>query len=189
MMPAFVAESRPDRLFLAALPGAREAERIAALAGRLKRARRLEGRLIRREHLHVTLLYLGSWHGLPQGIVARARAAAAAVKVPPFAVAFDRTASFHGRTAQHPFVLLGGDGVGALKAFRAGLGAAMAKAGLGPRVPGAYTPHVTLLYDACFVEEAPIEPIAWTVGEFVLVHSLYGRSRHIPLARWPLRAD
>ena len=48
------------------------------------------------------------------------------------------------------------------------------------------TPHVTLLYDDVLVEERAVEPIRWTVREFVLVHSLLGQTRHVPLARWPL---
>jgi 2'-5' RNA ligase len=31
-----------------------------------------------------------------------------------------------------------------------------------------------------------IEPIRWTVRDFVLVHSLRGRTMHIPLERWRL---
>jgi 2'-5' RNA ligase len=31
-----------------------------------------------------------------------------------------------------------------------------------------------------------VAPIAWRAREFVLVHSLLGQTRHIPLARWPL---
>jgi len=46
-----------------------------------------------------------------------------------------------------------------------------------------FTPHVTLLYDPRSVEEHPIEPISWTVSEFVLIHSMQG---HAHLARWPL---
>jgi 2'-5' RNA ligase len=34
------------------------------------------------------------------------------------------------------------------------------------------------------VEEYPIDPICWTVNEFVLIHSMHG---HVHLARWPLR--
>ena len=48
-----------------------------------------------------------------------------------------------------------------------------------------FTPHVTLLYDAHGVEEYPIEPISWTVKEFVLIRSLKG---HVHLARWSLEA-
>jgi len=45
---------------------------------------------------------------------------------------------------------------------------------------------VTLLYDDVLVQERAVEPIRWTVSEFVLVHSLLGQTRHIPLARWSL---
>ena len=48
----------------------------------------------------------------------------------------------------------------------------------------AFMPHVTLLYAERSVEEHPIEPIRWTVNEFVLIHSMHG---HVHLARWPLR--
>jgi 2'-5' RNA ligase len=71
-----------------------------------------------------------------------------------------------------------------LIAFQQALGAAMLRAGLRP--DRSFTPHVTLLYDDALVTETPIEPIRWTVGELVLVHSLLGQTRHIPLARWPL---
>jgi 2'-5' RNA ligase len=46
---------------------------------------------------------------------------------------------------------------------------------------------MTLLYDSRVVRERPIEPIRIDVQDFVLVHSLVGRRRHIELARWPLR--
>ena len=48
-----------------------------------------------------------------------------------------------------------------------------------------FTPHVTLLYGARGVEEHPIEPICWTVSEFVLIRS---RKGHDYLARWSLQA-
>jgi len=63
-------------------------------------------------------------------------------------------------------------------------GGALAKAGVGARQS---TPHLTLLYDARRVDEQPIDPIRWTVREFVLVHSLLGQTRYIPLGKWPLR--
>ena len=33
----------------------------------------------------------------------------------------------------------------------------------------------------------PVDPVGWTVREFVLVRSLLGLTMHIPLARWKLR--
>jgi RNA 2',3'-cyclic 3'-phosphodiesterase len=64
---------------------------------------------------------------------------------------------------------------------------AMTNAGLGRLVDTAYTPHVTLLRDDHLVDEHPISPIAWWVREFVLVHSLLGRTQYKILARFPLQ--
>ena len=36
------------------------------------------------------------------------------------------------------------------------------------------------------IEEHPIEPVRWTVRDVVLVHSLLGQGRYIPLERWQL---
>jgi 2'-5' RNA ligase len=62
----------------------------------------------------------------------------------------------------------------------------MGWAGLGRLVESSITPHVTLFYNEEGPETFPIEPVTWTVGEVVLVHSLIGRATHVPLARFPL---
>jgi 2'-5' RNA ligase len=64
----------------------------------------------------------------------------------------------------------------------------MAKAGLGCPVRH-YTPHVTLLYGDHLVADRRVATVSWPVYEFVLVHSLLGRSRYNVLARFPLRAQ
>ncbi len=101
----------------------------------------------------------------------------------PFEVSFDRTASFRGRPGNRPFVLIGEKGLRRLQSFRQMLGAAITRRGLRQLANTNFTPHVTLLYDARSVDEYPIEPIGWTVTEFVLVRSLNG---HEHLVRWPL---
>ena len=185
-LPGFEAKLRPtDRLFFAIAPTPNAAASITRQAGLLCDEYGLKGRLLAIGRLHVTLGHLGDYLGLPQDIVAAAMATAASVRMAPFDVAFDRAASFRGRPRNRPFVLLGDDGVAALTAFQQTLGTALEKAGLG-RANSRYTPHVTLLYDNRFVPVRAIEPIGWTVREFVLVHSLLGRTRHVPLARWPL---
>jgi 2'-5' RNA ligase len=105
------------------------------------------------------------------------------VRTEPFEVSFDRTASFRGRLGNRPFVLIGEKGLHRLQSFRQMLGAAMTRRGLRRLANTNFTPHVTLLYDARSVDEYPIEPIGWTVAEFVLVRSLNG---HKHLVRWPL---
>jgi RNA 2',3'-cyclic 3'-phosphodiesterase len=175
------AASDSARLFLAAVPNAGTAERIHRLAGVLKRAHKFDGRLIPPERLHLSLFFLG---GLPERQIHAAREAAADVRAEPFEVSFDRTASFRGRPGNRPFVLIGEVGLGRLQSFRRMLGAALTRKGLRRVASSYFTPHVTLLYDARSVEEHPIEPILWTVTEFVLVRS---RKGHDHLARWSLR--
>jgi len=181
------AGSPRDRLFLAVVPDADTAARVYQRAEVIRRARKLEGDLIRPEHLHATLFFLGERDALPGHIITRATEAAAAVKMPPFEVSFDRTVSFSGGRHNHPFVLLGSAGVERLKTFRQMLGASMMRNGLRHLVRASFMPHVTLLFDKQNVDEQPTEPISWIVREFVLIRSLYRRTTHIHEARWPLR--
>jgi len=167
-------------LFLAAVPDAGTAERIHQLASALKRVHRFDGRLIAPERLHISLFALG---GLPEGQHCAAWEAAMEVRTAPFQVWFDRTASFRGRPGNHPFVLIGEQGLRGLQSFRQMFCAALARKGMRRLANTNFTPHVTLLYDARDVDEYPIEPIGWTVKEFVLIRSLNG---HEHLVRWPL---
>lgn len=175
-----------DRLFFAIFPDMDAAERIAQLAWHLRNEHGLKGKPFATERFHVTLHHLGDYVGLPHGDVGRAVDAAAAVVMPPFEVTFDRTASFLGRPRNRPFVLRGGDGLAALMAFQQVLSTQLKKIGVGDSRMKAYTPHVTLLYDDFTVAEHAVETISWSARECVLVHSMLGRARHVPLARWPL---
>jgi 2'-5' RNA ligase len=175
-----VASSSSARLFLAVVPDAATAERIHQLAAVLKRAHHFDGKLIAAERLHISLFALG---GLNEGQLRAAWEAAMDVRTEPFEVSFDRTASFRGQPGNCPFVLVGEQGLHRLQAFRQMLGAAMTRRGLRRVASTNFTPHVTLLYDARSIGEYPIEPIGWTVKEFVLVRSLNG---HEHLVRWPL---
>jgi RNA 2',3'-cyclic 3'-phosphodiesterase len=168
------------RLFFAVVPDADASARIFQLAGALKRAHKFPGKLIAPERLHVSLFFLGE---IDEQLVRIASDAAAEVRALPFDIWLDRSASFRGRPGNRAFVLIGEDGVQELRSFRRTLGAALAKRGLKRLAKRDFTPHVTLLYAERRVEEYPIEPIRWTVNEFVLVHSIGGH-RHI--ARWPL---
>ena len=180
-MDKFAISSRA-RLFLAAIPDAATAERIHGLAGVLKRAHRFNGKLIAPERLHVSLFSL---NGLPDRQLYAACEAATELRTEPFEVSFDRTASFRGRPGNRPFVMIGENGLRHLEQFRRMLGAALTQRGLRRAANTNFTPHVTLLYDARCADEHPIQPIFWTVTEFVLIHSMKG---HDYLARWPLQA-
>jgi len=174
-----------DRLFLATFPDPATAAAIRQRAEDLQASHGLSGRPLSVERFHVTLHHLGDHAGLRRDIVARATEAAEAVTAAPFEVTFDRVASFN-NGGNNPFVLQGGEGLAALKAFQSDLGLALARAGLGRLADRAFTPHVTLLYDRQLVAERAIEPVTWWVDGFTLIHSLLGRTEHVPLGRWSL---
>jgi 2'-5' RNA ligase len=178
-----------DRLFFAIFPDGDTAARIARLSQGLRDRNGLSGRPLATDRFHITLRLIGDFTGgLPEPIVAAASDAAAGIAAAPFEVAFDYALSFTGKPGNLPFVLRGGEGLMALMEFQRGLIGALARAGFnfGPSALN-FTPHVTLLYDSLSVAQQAIEPIAWTATEFVLVRSLLGQTRHIPLERWPLR--
>jgi 2'-5' RNA ligase len=179
--------SQKDRIFFAALPDADTAARITTLAQTLKADNGFTGTLILPEHLHVTLFHLGDWHELPLEIVRIASDAAAQVAATPFEVTFKRVESFRNRTEIYPFVLSGD--AAQWRTLRDALGAALKKAGLGGAVHAEddFKPHVTLLRDAKRAKPSAVAPVTWTVRDFVLIHSLLGKTTHIHLARWPLR--
>jgi 2'-5' RNA ligase len=172
-------------LFFAVFPDYPAKARIHCLAKAVKCAHRFDGKLTEPDRLHATLFFLGD--SALDRIVRMACETARELRMPPFDVSFDRIASFRGGVKGHPFVLLGDDGLIRLKQFRQALGAAMTRNGLRRMATTDFNPHVTLLYDRRNVEEHPIEPVSWTVGEFVLVHSF--DKKHEYLARWALRVE
>jgi len=180
-MDRFASCSR-SRLFFAMLPDPVAAERIHRLASVLKRAHRLNGKPIAPDRLHVSLFSLT---GLPDRQICAACDAASELRTGPFEVSFDRTASFRSGAGNRPFVLIGEQGLRRLQSFRQMLGVTLTRRGLRRLANTNFTPHVTLLYDARSVDEYPVEPVVWTVAEFVLVHS---RNGHQHLERWCLPA-
>ncbi len=182
----FAAPPVTDRLFFAIFPDAATASGIAELANQLREGGRLSGRPLGAERFHITLHHLGDHAGVRRDIVAMAQEAAEAMTTAPFEVTFDRAASFH-NGGNNPYVLQGGEGLDALRAFQGDLGLAMARTGLARLVDKNFTPHVTMLYDRSLVAEEPVAPVRWTVGGFTLIHSLLGRTEHVSLGSWTLR--
>lgn len=173
-----------DRLFFALFPDAPTAARIVEQAMALRSRHGMTAQVQDAARMHITLQHLGDFAGVPQHIVQSASTAAASVANAPFEVTFDRAVSFGGNPKALPYVLLGAENA-ALQTFNKTLAAAMAKALLPP--DKTFTPHVTMLRDRVAAPETSIAPITWTVREFVLIHSLLGQTRHIPLARWTLK--
>jgi RNA 2',3'-cyclic 3'-phosphodiesterase len=107
-----------ERLYLAILPDITARTKIETVADKEIQDHRLAAKPVKPEHLHVTLCWIDDFPGgLPENIIARTKEAAARVLHPKLDVVFDRIASFR-NGEDKPLVLLGGDGLDALKAFR-----------------------------------------------------------------------
>ncbi|CAM2192894.1 RNA 2',3'-cyclic 3'-phosphodiesterase [Paraburkholderia kururiensis] len=179
-----------DRLLFLLRPDAQAAARVAALVQRLFTGhgqRGLAGVPVPVPLLHVTLHELGVYAGVPNDVVARASAAATAVSMRQFNVSFDAATRFSPEQPRHPFVLTGGEGVIGCALLHEALGTALRDVGFRVGSASGYTPHLTLARGDNGASDFPVEPpIAWTVSEFLLVHSLIGQRRHVVLGRWRL---
>lgn len=148
----------------------------------------LRGSPIRPDRLHITLIHVGDYAGsLPQSVVAAILSAMDGLSEAAFDLALDRAGSFAGAPGKHPYVLLGGEGVEALVAFRDRLFRALLRAGVRTLSREAFTPHMTLTYGDRQLPERAIEPVGWRAQDFLLIHSEVGRSTYHTLGRWPLR--
>lgn len=177
--------SQKERIFFACVPGEQTAARVHSLAGDIKRNKSLQANLILPEHLHVTLFHLGDWQSLPEEIVNVASGAASAINTASFEVIFDRAESFRNSTGVYPFVLT--SDMDPWRKLHEALGNALRDAGLGGATRGDFRPHMTLTYDKQRVKPFSIEPIVCKVRDFVLIHSVLGKTTHIHLGRWFLR--
>jgi RNA 2',3'-cyclic 3'-phosphodiesterase len=178
-------DSQPQRrLFFGIWPDALAGERLTRLMDRLHNDGIMPGRPVETHRLHATLHHLGDFADqIPPSLLPAAGKAAATVKYPPFEVVFDRIGGTRGQ-----LLLRASDGSVPLGHFRQTLSATLIKAGLRRYINPTFAPHVTLSYDFSDAAEMSIEPIAWTVREFVLVESLPGQHRHVEHGRWPVHA-
>lgn len=184
--PGFAPAAATDRLFLAVFPDGETAVQLSELAAVQCARHGLRGKPLAAARFHVTLFHLGDWAGLREDVVNAATRAAARMRAAPFEVTFDRVASFDGRRDKLPFVLRADGGNAALRAFHADLGARLGEEGLRLPATTGFEPHVTLAYDARKVAAESVAPVVWRVEEFVLIHSLLGKTRHLRLGSWVL---
>lgn len=176
------------RLFFALLPDEAARGQLVQAADALKAAHpALRARWVNPARYHATLHFLGDHASLRRDVVDAAVAAANKLRAAPFEWVLREVASFHGR--QPPCVLRGPEVPGPLQQLWQELGHVLVLAGQGRHVERSFTPHVTLAYSfGTLLQAAPIEPLAWRVGEVALVHSVVGQPGYQVLANWPLRA-
>ena len=173
------------RLFFALLPGEAVRGCIERVAKEVVATQHLRARLIRPSRYHATLHFLGDHPMLRNDIVDAAVSAAGRVKCAPFDVVFDTAAGFHGR--EPPCVLRCSQVPPAMQALWDELHRALLLAGLGAHLSRSFTPHVTFAYSrGGLPQAAPIDPIAWKVDGFALLHSVVGGGEYHTLDAWRL---
>lgn len=173
------------RLYFAIQPPPEVAEQALRLLQSLRPAERFTARAMPPARLHVSLNYVGGFGRPPTGIVDKARDVAAAIRLRPFDVSFNRIGTWTSGDPP-PLVLWGDEGVIGVRGLYKALHRAMVGPGMAPRREPPLEPHLTLLRDQAVMPEAFIDPIAWTVREFVLLQSVSGEGRLDVLASVPL---
>ncbi len=187
MSLAGLVEAAPkDRLFLGIFPDQPAQAAIAEVAQRVLREQGLRGQPLHPSRFHVTVHHLGDYPELPPERIDAAMTAMARITTPAWNITLDHVASFRGRR-KHPIVLRCPDVHTGVHALWHESRIQLAAAGFAPWLQHTFTPHITLLYgDRLLSMPIPIEPIAWTVREVVLVHSLLGKTEYRFLGNSPL---
>lgn len=177
-----------ERLFFGLMLPTAPGGEAGQILDQARAAEGLRGSPIRPDRLHITLIHVGDYaNALPGSLTPVLRDAAETLAPAAFDVVLDRVSSFSGAPGRHPLVLLGDEGVQALRAFRNDLLTAVIRHGVKPLSRQEFNPHVTLSYADRRLPERPIRPISWRPDEFLLIHSEVGRSMYHTLGRWPLR--
>lgn len=169
------------RLFFALRPPRRIAHQIAAATPHHAAGARFTPVLA--DRLHVTLDILEDFDGDPEPTIQRMIAAGGAVMLAPFTLTLDQAV-----TSSRSVALRSRRAVRGLADLARTIGDARSKAGLAGRARYRFSPHLTLCYRDGRPSTQAIEPIAWLVDEFFLIHSLLRQTRHRIVGHWPLRA-
>lgn len=174
------------KLYFAIQPPAVVADQALRLLQTLRPAERFVAKPMPPARLHVSLNWIGGFGRPPTGIVGKAREVAGAVALRPFDVSFNHIGTWQSGDGPWPLVLWGDEGAIGVQALYRALHRAMVGPGMAPRREPALEPHLTLLRDHAVMPEAFIDPVTWTVREFVLLQSVQGDGRLDVLDRFPL---
>lgn len=173
---------RMCNVFFAVRPDAQANRQTDRLLQQLRKERVVLGQPVEEDRRHVTLRDIGGFFDqMPRSHFANAKAAAAAVRVEPFQVAFDLLHCAKGQMLLRP-----SGGAPGLEALHRKLNEALIGAGMRRWLTWNFRPHLTLGYDAGALPERYVDPVTWTVRAFVLIESLYGLHRHVERGRWTL---
>lgn len=163
------------RLFFALVPPRRAVDRLAAVRDGLGwRSKVGNGRF------HITLGISEDFSTFDPSLAAALRAMGDCAGGEPLRIVLDRLAGSASSVALRP-----ARAPPALRSLQRGLGEGLRRTGIA-RQAWRFNPHLTLGYRDAAPFGKAVEPIAWEARDFVLIHSVVGRTIHRELARWPL---
>lgn len=179
-----------NRLFFALRLSQTAARQASALTAKWLDQRGVQAKATRPDRLHVTLWKLGDYLNVPDEVVNLALSAGADVEMESFDARFDHA----GSVGEHGGLILTGKGGGMtpLHELRKALASRLRRAQGNHAGNPRFQPHITLIYGGntpwAYVPRQIVEPVEWRVNEFVLIHSLLGKTQHIVLGRWSLQS-
>lgn len=150
----------------------------------LRRRHGLKGALTTAPRLHLPLNFVGKFQGPPtRAVMEKAAGLAEKAAAPSFQVTLNRV-----RTWNDPpsLILTADEGMEGVERLHTAIHKALVSGTMAPRREPELQPHILLLRDKTQTPAAPVEPINWTVGEFVMLDSVQDDGRIDVLGRWPL---
>jgi len=149
--------------------------------------------LVPQSCLHVSLVDIGIKKNLVLrsfgSTIAMATEAAGKLSATSFEVGFDKALSFNAKAKANQskaFVLQMAEGREQVLALCKKLKLCLAMAGVHSDDKAA-TPHMTLARAVRSIPLTDVQPVFWVATRLVLVHSVFGQTRHIALQSWPLQ--
>lgn len=132
--------------------------------------------------LHMSLLCMEEFDEPPAALIEATRMVMAGIHARPIPITLDSSGLFGGR--RH-LALYRAKGNPIVNQFAQMLRHALTRHNLPNVWMADAAPHVTLIYGCGRIEPMPIERnYAWIAGEFMLVYSHYGETRHEEFGRW-----
>ncbi len=165
------------RYFFALLPPAALARRIAHFAAPWFTS----GTPVRAGRLHITMSILPDFPEVPRGLEETLCDVGGNVASASIAVMLDRISAGTRLIALRP-----SRRIAALDALHQQIGVHSRALGMPLRPGYTFSAHLTLGYRDGTPFSRAIPPFTWTATELVLIHSHVGRTKHEPVARWPL---
>ena len=135
-------------VYLAILPDHAARERTATLIRQIVREHGFTHGLQRLDRLHITMLRLGTWHGLPGDLLPRVAAMASRLDWPTLPIRFDRIGNLGRDGGGRYLVLQCADRPEPLHELHRRLVSCATMAGLSPKSSSSgLKPHMTLVYN------------------------------------------